>query len=79
MDARKRKNHLTPVGQRVAISAFATGIEFQQLAETIQRSRQSFWLRLIGERRWQPGELEKIAADLNVPTEFLRGDVDVVH
>ena len=74
MDTRKRKNQFTSLGQRVAVSALITGIEFQRLAESIQRSRQSFWLRLIGERRWQEGELEKVAALLGVTREFLIGD-----
>ena len=63
----------TEVGRAVAVAALLAGVEMGELYRAIGVSRESFRLRRIGLRRWQPGELEKIADRLGVTVEFLEG------
>ena len=57
----------------MALAAFNAGIFMTVLARELSISRQSFYLRTIGARRWRSGELVRLSELLDVSVDWLRG------
>ena len=75
----KRTHPRTVIGRQVAVAAFLAGIRHQEIANSLGLHRQSLYFRMIGERRWQSGELERIARLLGVTVDFLTGGNDAAR
>ena len=68
-----RKHPKNFVGRQLALAAFIADVEMRTIAKELNLSRQSLYLRGIGKRRWQSGELAQVADLLGVTERFLLG------